>query len=206
MKLTNRLPPRSKTKARPSPTPRSTFQNELYDAIVRGRRLDAQHRDELRLASLERESSDADYPADDPEPQQVTRFDFGLGLLEPIHQPYVTTGRNRAFVNPEPEPDDPQRQLVGQVIPPPTEVVFRPRSRFGLPLFARPLDDGPEFMRPGCNDARDNNANGLIDADDPACWADGRSRTTYSPWLSESEPVDVLDLLFRATTPPSERE
>lgn len=168
-------------------------QNGLMRALQEARMRDHEDRENAKWAAMNHQRLDLeDEMEDTPQRIQVTRFDRGLGLeidyLVSV-SPIRTTGR----IGPLPEDVQPRRQraLMNQVIGDPSPLspslgfmCFPVQNREPSPILP------PQSEMPGCNDGRDNNANGLVDSDDPVCWNNPQDPGSYSPFLSESEPFN----------------
>lgn len=156
------------------------------------------HEDTRAVPELGRASSPESPGGAELQPQ-VVRFDFGLGMAEPmIDVPAIpTTGRRSLFV--ELPTVERQRRFIGQSI-----ARDQGCARGGLLFFPANRVDGPDedSFRPttSCRDGKDNDGNGVWDKQDPACWGDPRNPDSYHPDLVEGR--DLLSPSNSIARPP----
>jgi|GEM_PF-5442985 len=173
--------------------PQSTQHAQMMRALQEARMRDIEDRENAKWAALNQQRLDyEDAMEAPPRPLHVTRFDRGLGMEIDflVNAPRIrTTGHSTLRRETERARPDCMfmNQVIGDQTRPSSFVQFAafPVDNGGRPSFSPPPD-----APPGCNDGRDNNANGLPDAQDPMCWADRTDPRTYAPHLSESEPFN----------------
>lgn len=156
------------------------------------------HEDTRAVPELGRASSPESPDGTDLQPQ-VVRFDFGLGMAEPMIDVLAipTTGRRSLFV--ELPTVERQRRFIGQSI-----ARDQGCARGGLLFFPANRADGPDedSFQPttSCRDGKDNDGNGVWDKQDPACWGDPRNPDSYHPDLVEGR--DLLSPSISIARPP----
>ena len=171
--------------------------------IARGQKQDSAR---ARASEFPRYQEDGYYVAEPLEiqPVAITRFDRGLGYPAELSVPNIprTTGHRQRPAGSEVRRR--RRLLVGQCIPAPSAPIA-PRGLVGFPVGNSLFDPiaPPSRNNQICNDDRDNNGNGLVDRDDPMCWADGINPDTYSPDLDEGSAFfSDAQLITPAPAPP----